>query len=161
MRHQSNTAASPIFQGTPTEISERRSVPWLQSAYSDAVWIVADTWDRERTETIDFNYTLADGRSLLEADRLCATVKEYAFFVRDDRYAAVDDAVTHAQAVRTLMHLAHALTLRKLSSFAHLQPYDLKEIVEECRYGIDAVLHASERVEAYLQSLAADALAAI
>ena len=117
------------------------------------MWIVADTWDRKRIAKIDFNYRLADGRSLLEVERLYATVKEYAFYLRDDRYASINDAVTHAIAVRTMMHLAHALTLRKFSSFAHLQPYDLDEIVEECRYGTDAVLHASERVDAYLQSL--------
>lgn len=117
------------------------------------MWIVADTWDSKRIAKIDFNYRLADGRSLLEVERLYATVKEYAFYLRDDRYASINDAVTHAIAVRTMMHLAHALTLRKFSSFAHLQPYDLDEIVEECRYGTDAVLHASERVDAYLQSL--------
>ena len=160
MRNQSSTAASPILQAIPTEISDRRRASWLKSAYSDSVWIVTDTWDSERRAMIDFDYTLADGRSLLEATRLCATVKEYAFFVRDDRFAALDDAKTHAQAVRTLIHLAHAVTLRKFSSFAHLQPFDLAEIVEDCRYGSDAVLHASERVEAYLQSLAADAAAA-
>jgi hypothetical protein len=156
MRELDNTAVSSIFQAHPTEVGEQRTASWLQSAYSDSVWVVSDTWDSERTATIDFNYTLADGRSLLEAERLCATVKEYAFYLRDDRYASVDDANTHAQAVRTLMHLAHALTLRRLSSFAHLQVYDLTEIIEDCRYGIDAVLHASERVDAHLQGLAAN-----
>lgn len=144
-----------------SEIDQRRRAPWLQSAYSSPKWIVADTWDNERTAAVDFDYMLADGRSLLEWDRLYATVKEYAFHLRDDRYGSIDDAVTHAQAVRSLMHIAHALTRRKLSSFSHLQPYDLTEIVEECRYGIDAVLHASERVEAYLKSLETVTVAAI
>ncbi len=57
--------------------------------------------------------------------------------------------------VRSLIHLAHALTIRKIWTFAHLQPYDLEQLIDDCRYGLDAVLHASERVEAYLGGLAA------
>ena len=134
-------------------ISESHQWSWLHSSYASSQWIVSDTWDRERTWKIDFDYRLADGRSLLQAERLYATVKGYAVLIRDNRYSTIDDANTHVVAVQTLMHLAHALTLRKLSSFAHLQPYDLAQIVEDCRYGADAVIHASERVEAYLNSL--------
>jgi hypothetical protein len=161
MNDQGKSAERSIQRVHESEISRRRKAPWLQSAYPNPKWIVADTWDSARIETIDFDYKLADGRSLLERERLCATIKEYAFFLRDDRYGSIDDAVTHAQAVRSLMHIAHALTLRKLSSFSQLLPYDLTEIVEECRYGVDAVLHASERVDAYLKSLEAATLAAI
>jgi hypothetical protein len=135
--------------------SHARSAPWLQSPYPDSVWIVADTWDASRTATIDFNFMLADGRALPQVERLYATIKEYAFFVRDDRFAAIDDAKTHVVMVRGLMYIAHALTLRKIFSFSHVQPFDLKEIIEECRFGADSVAHASERVDKYLSTLAA------
>lgn len=145
----------PSTPPAPTEIDERRRAPWLRNAYSDPVWTVTDTRDHERTAKIDFRPRLADGRLLVDADRLCATVKEYAWWVRDPRYSRIDDAVTHAAMVRNMMHLAHALTIRNIWSFAHLQPYDVEQIIEECRYGVDAVLRASERLEVYLQNLAA------
>ncbi|WP_449410167.1 hypothetical protein [Methylobacterium komagatae] len=125
------------------------------NAYSDPTWIVSDTRDAALKATIDFDIPLADGRSLTEADRLYATVKEYAWWLRDQRFSRIDDARTHAVMVRNLINLAHALTFRKIWTFAHLQPYDLEQLIEDCRYGADAVLHASERVEAYLRSLAA------
>lgn len=133
-----------------------RRASWLHSAYSDQIWIVSDTHDQSRTAKIDFGFMLADGRSLMNVDRLRATVKEYAWWVRDSRFSRIDDAFTHASMVRNLMNLAHALTIRGIWSFAHLQPYDLEQLVEECRYGADAVLRASERVQAHLQTLAAD-----
>ena len=144
------------FQTTPSasSIDERRCAPWLQNAYSEPVWTVVDTRDPKKTATIDFRFRLADGRFLVDANRLCATVKEYAWWLRDPRFSRIDDAFTHASMVRNLMHLAYALTIRNISSFAHLQPYDVEQLVEECRYGADAVLRASERVEAYLQGLA-------
>ncbi|MDF3382557.1 MULTISPECIES: hypothetical protein [unclassified Sulfitobacter] len=141
------------------ELDEYRRSQWLQSDYSASVWTVADTHDANKTALINFNYRLADGRNLINADRLYATVKEYAWWLRDPRYSKIDDASTHATMVQSLMHLAHALSLRNIWSFAHLQPYDIEQLTEEIRYGADAVLRASERVEAYLESLrAANAL---
>lgn len=145
--------AQPEIKATT---DQDRRASWLHSAYSDQIWIVSDTHDHSRTAKIDFGFMLADGRSLMEVDRLCATVKEYAWWVRDPRFSRIDDAFTHASMVRNLMNLAHALTIRGISSFAHLQPYDLEQLVEECRYGADAVLRASERVQEHLQTLAAD-----
>lgn len=153
------TARHPVPQPSASpdvsDIDERRRATWLLSAYSDPVWTVAGTHDPERTATIDFRLRLADGRYLVDADRLCATVREYAWWVRDPRYSRIDDAVTHSVMVGNLMNLAHAITVREMVSFAHLQPYDLEQLIEDCRYGADAVLQASERVEAYLQELRA------
>lgn len=147
--------AKPKFSDRDAEDSIVRTAPWLQTPYPDSVWTVSDTWDSNRTAAIDFNFMLADGRFLPQVERLYATVKEYAFFLRDDRFAAVDDARTHVVAVRNLMYLAHALTMRNIFSFSHVQPFDLGEMIEECRFGADAVVHASERVEKYLATLAA------
>lgn len=136
------------------DFNARRHAPWLRNSYPDPVWTTTDARDPNRTAIIDFRYRLADGRLLTETGRLYATVKEYAWWVRDPRFTRIEDAFTHAVLVRNLMHLAHALSIRRLPSFAHLQPYDIEQLVEECRYGIDTVLHASERVEAYLNQLA-------
>ncbi len=137
------------------DIDEQRRVSWLRSEYSDPVWTVVSTRDSERQATIDFRLMLANGRCLIDVDRLCATVKEYAWWVRDPRYSHIDDATTHAAMVGNFLNLTHALTIRGIGSFAHLQPYDLEQLIEECRYGADAVLRASARVEAYLQELQA------
>jgi hypothetical protein len=142
------------------DIDQRRIVSWLHSWYREPFWTVSDTRDPTRTATIDFRFVLADGRLLIDVPSLYATVKEYAWWVRDSRFSSIDDASTHASMVRNLMYIAHALSRRAIWSFAHLQPYDIEQLVEECRYGTDAVLHASERVEAYLAKLAAEHAAA-
>lgn len=136
------------------ELDDRSGASWLLSKYADSVWEVTDTRNRDKRATIDFRFRLADGRLLVNATALYETVKEYAWWVRDPRYSRIDDAKTHATMVRNLMNLSHALSLRNIWSFAHLQPYDLEHLVEECRYGLDAVLHASDRVDLHLQGLA-------
>ncbi|NUU41858.1 hypothetical protein [Tardiphaga robiniae] len=136
------------------EFDEARRATWLQSPYSADTWQVADTDDARNVETIRFDYLLADGRSLVEAPRLYATVKEYAWFIRDPRFGEVDKAKTHASLVRHLMHIAHALTLRGLDSFKYLVEYDFELLTEACRYGVDSILDAPKRVEAYLAALA-------
>lgn len=133
-----------------SDLPRLRKAPWLLSPYAARNWIVSDTSNQENVASIDFNFRLADGRSLVDAERLYSTVKEFAFFARDSRFSVIDDALTHAGAVRNLMHIAHALTLNNIWSFAHLQPFDLENIVEDCRYGVDALIHASERLEQYL-----------
>jgi integrase len=152
-----NTQAALELQSAGTDtssIDERRRAPWLLGPYTALSWTVSDTRDPNRTEIISFEYPLADGRMLHEADRLYATVKEYAWWVRDARYSRIDDAYVHRVMVRNMLHLAHALSIRKLQSFSQLQPFDIEELVEECRYGTDAVLRASDRISAYLERLA-------
>ena len=136
------------------EIGERRQAAWLKSDYADNVWTVTDTRDQNRTARINFNLLLADGRMLEETDRLYSTVKEYAWWIRDPRFSGIDDARTHAVMVRNLLNLSHALSLRGIWTFSHLQPYDVEQLVEECRFGADAVLRASDRVQAYVSQLA-------
>jgi hypothetical protein len=139
----------------PTTIGERRQPPWLLSDYNSDVWSVCDSHDRSRVATIDFRQPMADGRSLTEVESIYATTKEYACWIRDSRFSNIQDAQTHATMVRNLMNLAHGLSIRNIWSFAHVQPYDVETLVEECRYGVDAILHASDRVDAYLKQLAA------
>ena len=143
----------------PKSINERRQAHWLLTDYADHRWIVADSQDQSETKTIDFRIRLADGRCLIEVPALLATVKEYAWWVRDERFARIDDARTHAASVRNLLNLAHALTLKGIWTFAHLGPYELGQLVEDCRYGADAVLQASERLEVHLRDRLAKARA--
>lgn len=135
------------------ELDQERRAGWLLTSYSAARWRVSDTNDRSRVREICFEYRLADGRLLTEAPRLYATVKEYAWWVRDPRFSKIDDAVAHVCLLRNLMHLAHALMLRGIESSRFIVPYDVEQLVEECRFGVDAVLHASERVDKYLKDL--------
>lgn len=137
-------------------VDDRRRAPWLHSDYSAISWTVSDTRDTNRTDTISFDYPLANGQRLDEANRFYATVKEYAFWLRDPRFSRIDDAITHRAMVRNMLHLTHALSIRGLHSFAQLQPYDIEQLVEECRYGTDAVLRASDRISAYLEQLSRD-----
>lgn len=129
-------------------IDKNRRASWLWSAYKAPRWKVSNTHDSERTASIDFDCILPDGRSLLDAPRLIATVKEYAWWLRDPRFSRIDDAATHALMVRNMIYLAHAVSLRGLHSFAHLQPYDVETLVEDCRFGVVALTRASERLRA-------------
>lgn len=96
----------------PEGIDQRRRASWLFTPYSDEVWRVADSDNHGAVTKIDFRYRMHDGRLLAEFDRLYATVKEYAWWVRDPRYSSIDDSQTHCTMVRSLMHLAHALAAR-------------------------------------------------
>jgi integrase len=155
----SNFATSALlrpYETSALSLDEIRRASWLKSRYSDPVWFVTDTDDDSEATRISFEYRLADGRCLTETPRLYATVKEYAWFVRDPRFSKIDTAAAHSAAVKTQRTLAHALTLRGIPSYAHLQPGDIDELVQELRFGVDAVLHASERVAAYIERIEGD-----
>lgn len=151
-----NAIAHELAPAASPSLNDQRRAAWLHSDYTSPVWTVSDTHDATRRETIDFRYMLADGRLLTESPRLLATVREYAWWVRDARFSRVDDAFVHLNLVRNLMHLSHRLTLDGNSSFSHLVPYDIEQIVEACRFGMDAVLQASDRVAVYLARQLAD-----
>jgi hypothetical protein len=138
-----------------TNRDARRLAAWLLAPYSAPIWVVRDTTNITRKQKIDFRYRLSDGRLLTEAPSLYATVKEYAWWIRAPRFSRIDDATTHATMVNGLMHMAHALTLRDIYSFKLLMPFDIDQLVDECAFGADALIRASERVKRYLQSLPA------
>lgn len=137
-----------------SELETSRRAHWLQSAYPSPIWTVADSLDPLKTATINFAFRLADGRLLTEVPRMYATVKEYAWWIRDPRFSRIDDSATQRSMVYNLMNIAHSLSYNKIASFGHLQPYDIERLVEMCRYGTDHVLCASERVSAHLLALA-------
>lgn len=147
--------ASRLQSGSSSpDLNAERHAGWLLSRYDEPVWTVTDTRSPLKQATIDFRMRLPDGRILTDATSFYVTIKEYAWWVRDSRYSRIDDAPTHARMVTNLMYLAYGLSLRNIWSFAEVQPIDLEQLVEDCRYGTDAVLHASERVEEYLKRLA-------
>jgi hypothetical protein len=117
---------------------------------------VIDDDNADIYEDISFEYRMSDGRCLTETPRLYSSVKEYAFFVRDGRFSSIATASAHFQTVRLQMAIAHALTLRNIPSYAHLQPADIDELVQELRFGLDGILKAAERVEAFIKALASD-----
>jgi hypothetical protein len=151
-----NIANDPSPSAESSTLAYLRTASWLHDEYVAPSWRVSNTRDLGRTATIDFDFMLANGTSLVDAASLYATVKEYAFWVRDPRYSRIDDAVTHKTMVGNLMYLAHALTIRDIWSFRHLQPYDIETLVEECRYGADAVTRASDRIQEFFHQIASD-----
>ncbi|WP_237152357.1 site-specific integrase [Oryzibacter oryziterrae] len=156
--HSFSESAIPQTSEATEDIDEQRHAAWLLSPYSAPEWRITDSNDPNHTADISFAYRLADGNLLTECHQLYATVKEYAWWMRDPRFTKIDDAVTHAALVRNLMHIVHALTLRGIYCFKHLVPFDIVQLIEECRYGTDAVLHASERIEKHLEGLKASGL---
>ena len=134
-------------------LDARRQAPWLSSSYSDDVWVVADTRDQSRTNQIDFRFCLADGRLLTNVPNLLATVKEFSWWMRDPRFSKIDDSHTHKTMVANLLNMIHGFTLRNIWCFSHITPYDVERIVEDIRFGVDAVVKAAERVEELLLKL--------
>lgn len=155
MSQTTSVARLPLTDPSNLHINERRRASWLKSLYTDPVWLVADTYDDSEPRIIDFRYRLADGRLLTENERLYATVKEYAWFVRDGRFSKIDTAQAHLAAVSQQCAIAHALTRRGIASYAHLQKGDIEALVQEMRYGTDAVLHASERAVQHIAAIEA------
>lgn len=145
--------AAPSYGDEALGMDDTRKAAWLKTNYSDPVWLVTDTYDESREAQINFCYRLADGSCLTEQPRLYATVKEYAWFIRDSRFSKIDTAETHYLSVNLQKAVAHALSLKEITSYAHLQKGDIEELVQEFRYGVYGVLHASERVGAHLKEL--------
>jgi len=83
-------------------------------------------------------------------------VKEFAFFIRDGRFSKIDTAAAHYSAVRQQMGICHALTRREIFCYSQLHKGHIEHLVQEMRFGIDAVLQASERVSALIASIEAD-----
>lgn len=131
-----------------------REAPWLLTPYSNPVWVVADTYDHSKTATIDFQVPLFHGRLLTETPRLCESVKDYAFWIRDPRFSRIDDADAHKTLVQNLIHTAHSLSIDGIASFAHLQPYDIERLIPRYQKGLVGVLLAQERIKSHLASLA-------
>ena len=148
-------ALAPARALTTADVAEARKAPWLHSPYAETTWSVSDTHDPTRTETLDFSFPLANGECLTQSPSFLATLREYAFWVRSSRFTQVESCRTQFTYVRALMHIAHSLTLRGIYSFADVTPYELEQLVEDCRFGSDALLRASDRVEKYLNALRA------
>jgi len=89
---------------------------------------------------------MADGRLLTEIESLYATVKEYAWWVRDPRFSRVDDARVHTNFVRNLMYVAHAFTLDEVFSFYDAEPDHIEKIENSVSFGVDGIIRASERI---------------
>lgn len=135
---------------TDAVLAVQRKAPWLLSSYSDDVITVASSDNLDNTAEIDLRYPLADGSLLTEVPALCRTVREYMFWVRDDRYGRVDDARTHASMVTHMLHLVHGMTVREIWSFGDLQRSDIEEMAKACVGGIEALTESTRRIGEYL-----------
>ncbi len=135
---------------TDAVLAVRRQAPWLLSSYADDVITVASSDNLDDTAEIDLRYPLADGRLLTEVPALCRTVREYIFWVRDDRYGRVDDAKTHAAMVAHLLLVVHGMTVREIWSFGDLQRSDIEEMAKACVGGIEALTESTRRIGEYL-----------
>jgi len=135
---------------TDSALAEVRQAPWLLSSYADDVIKVASADNLEDTKSIDLRYPLADGRVLTEVPSLCRPVREYLFWVRDDRYGRVQDASTHASMVGHMLHIVHAMTVREIWSFGDLQSSDVEDIASVCVGGLGALTESTRRLGEYL-----------
>lgn len=131
-------------------LAERRKAPWLRSSYADDVITVASSDNLDDTKDVDLRYPLADGRLLTDVPSLCRPVREYLFWVRDDRYGRVQDATTHALMVSHMLQIVHAMTVREIWSFGDLQRSDVDELARVCVGGIEALTESTRRLGEYL-----------
>ncbi|WP_378950028.1 hypothetical protein [Mesorhizobium sp. ANAO-SY3R2] len=121
--------------------SRRRS--WLD-AYENSRWTVSDTEGLGKEETINFDFRMADGRSLLEHADLYATAKELLFWIRAGTYTRFDDANRHKQYGHAMLRICYGLTARGHFSFAALTSIDIDLICEEAAFGVDGLTAASK-----------------
>ena len=130
---------------------ESREAAWLKSPYEANEWEVADTHGGSETVTLSFRHRMPDGRFLTEWPEFYAAVKEYAFFVRDDRYSRINDAAVHTASVYALMAICHGLALDGFTSFRHVSAKVLKGFLGRMITGNDGIFKASERLEKWLE----------
>ncbi|WP_170849786.1 tyrosine-type recombinase/integrase [Tardiphaga sp. OK245] len=71
--------------------------------------------------------------------------------MRDKRFSRIDTATTQKNYISGLLNIAHALSWRGKFSFLDLDAFTLEDFVEEACFGADALLHASERLENWVQ----------
>lgn len=129
---------------------DERTASWLKCPYSAEQWLVYDTYGFDY-ETINFAFRMPDGRLLREHPSLYATVKEFAYWCREGAYTKIDDAHTHNLSVRSLMYVAHALSLRGVESFSRASPFDIEQITEASRWGAESLIDGAPRLKAFLQ----------
>lgn len=137
---------------TDSDLAQRRVVPWLHSSYLDSLWEVSDTHEPERTIRIEFPFPLANG-TCVTASRFYRSITEVTWHVRSSAFGTIDDANTQYEISRALQYAAHSLSRRGIFSFADAMPGDIDEIVEESRYGVDALTRASDRIQEYFDLL--------
>ncbi|MCW1754818.1 hypothetical protein [Rhizobium acaciae] len=125
--------------------SRRRS--WLGSPYEIHEWTFRDGAGEGKDETVNFDVSMADGRSLIEHANLYATFKELVFWLRAGNYTRIDDAAWHAQYARTLLRICYGMTVRGFYSFASLTSFDIDMLCEEAAMGSDSLLRASAIVK--------------
>ncbi|MBA8835160.1 hypothetical protein [Rhizobium leguminosarum] len=127
--------------------SRRRE--WLDG-YEFSKWTLIDTLGSGKSETVDFDVRMADGRSLLLHDDLYRTAKEFGFWVRASGYSRTNDALTHKWLIEYMLRLCYGLTARGFTSFAALRSIDIDLICEEAAFGIDGLTSASRRMKSKL-----------
>jgi integrase len=93
---------------------------------------------------------MPDGRCLTEWPDFYAAIKEFAFFIRDDRYARINDAGAHTASVYALMAICHGLALDGFSSFIHVNAKVLKQFLPRIVRGNEGIIKASDRLRHWL-----------
>lgn len=144
--------AVPISIRVTNACNAFRTAAWLVGGdYESMSWTVSDSGNPTNTRTINFNYTMPDGRTLLDYPKFLAAIKEFAFFVRSPRFSGINDAEGHCAIVQNLMAIAHGLALEGLSSFEAVSEKFLRVFIQRIHYGGEGLLKASERIETWLQ----------
>lgn len=142
--------ANRLRHSQPSGVDGPRTAPWLKSPYPAPEWDVADSHGGAESVTLSFRMRMPDGRCFTEWSDFYAAVKEYAFLLRDPRYARVDDAEVHVASVRALMAVCHGLALDGFTSFKHANSKVFKRILSRMVQGNDGIWKASERLERWL-----------
>lgn len=133
-----------------------RSASWLLSPYEDDQWTVVDI-DGANPKCINFMYRMSDGRYLPEWHDFYQSVKEYAWWSRDEVRGYINDSMTHVSRVIALMSVVHSLSYRGVASLNDVRPHHIDRIVERASWGAEGVLEGRSRIIEYLDGVEQEA----
>ncbi|MGN6826431.1 site-specific integrase [Paucibacter sp. M5-1] len=132
-------------------LEESRTASWLLSDYNSSRWRIRDSHGGDEEGEIDFAYAMPDGKTLLDYPDFLASIKEFAFNIRNPDFSSIQDVETHINAVQCLMAMAHGMALDRLSTFRHATKAYLATFVRRIVDGTDGVLKASSRIESWVK----------
>ncbi|URI11615.1 hypothetical protein MW290_22005 [Aquincola tertiaricarbonis] len=152
IRRDVRSFALPSISKIEKATNANRTAPWMiDCQYESLRWTVSDTDNPKNTRVIDFEYVMPGGKTLADFPKFLRAAREYAYWIRNQRYTRINDAETHAAVAQYMMLIIHGLAVDGLTSFKNVSKKFLKVFVRRMKFAGDGVLRASERIESWLK----------
>lgn len=142
-------SAARLIEPFDAEHDEAEFDPWCKVPTTENSWPITDDHSDNVVAILDFEFPLASGKCLTEVPQLLAAAKATTRLLRNQQEREMS-GTQHALHHRDILTVIHAFSTRRISSLAEVQYQDTIEVISRMRHGIDSILQASLRINAYL-----------